>query len=439
MLKHKVLIVEDVEIIADYLEESLTDLGYEVVDKCTRGEDAIEAYKEHEPDILFVEIILQGEMTGVDVVHKVREEGNPMVIYSTSNLAEDVLEDVKKTRPSGFLKKPFDTEQLKATTKIAHHKYLEERKRLEELLNKNNIQHMNIKELSETNAHLVAATWRERDLKKQLRESLEELEKTKQVIELQNRRISDSINYAKRIQQAIIPQQKEIENILDDHFTVYRPKDVVSGDFPWVYKKGDYIYFGAVDCTGHGVPGAMLSLIGHLLLNGIVNVENEVKTPAQVLIELHHKIVKTLKQDVEGNNASDGMDIALCRINTKEKEVMYSGAHRPLYHMSGGVVNQYKGDRFPIGGVQYKGQNNFTDTVLSVEEKDSIYFFSDGMPDQFGGEEKRKFGAKRIRKIIEDNDGKSMSEMKAVFESYLDKWMLEERQLDDILMIGVQF
>lgn len=437
--KHKILIVEDMKVLADYMNELLLDFGYDVVGVCTKGEDVLEVYKKLQPDVIIVDITLEGEMTGIDVVNEVRSIANPTVIYSTSSMSDEVFEQAKKTKPDGFLKKPFDGEQLKATTGVAIHRFQERNKEMTALKDANSMQSMNIKELSETNAHLVVATWRERELKKQLKESLEELEASKRIIEQQNKRIVDSINYAKRIQQAIIPNSIEISADLPNHFMIYHPKDVVSGDFPWVFKKDDYVYFGVVDCTGHGVPGAMLSMIGYLLLDGIVSSSLTAPTPSIVLKELHTQIVKTLKQDVEGNNASDGMDIALCRINTVSSEVTYSGAHRPLYHLAAGGIKEYKGARFPIGGVQYKSEYLYEDVQFVAGDEEAIYFFSDGLPDQFGGEQNRKFGSKRIRNLILENKEKSMTEIGVLFDQQLTNWRGGQKQLDDILMVGVKF
>ena len=437
MSKHKILIIEEVKVLADEMSQLLVQFGYDVVGICAKGEEALTVYKTTQPDIIVVDVALEGQMTGIHVVNQIREIANPLVIYSTSNMPDDVFEEVKKTKPDGFLKKPFNAEQLKATIGIAIHRFHEKNKEMSALKDMNSMQSMNIKELSETNAHLIVATWRERELKQQLKESLEELEASKKIIEKQNKRIVDSINYAKRIQQAIIPNSADVSINLANHFMIYRPKDVVSGDFPWVLKSGEYIYFGAVDCTGHGVPGAMLSMIGYLLLDSIVG--SKELTPGEILKELHSQIVKTLKQDVEGNNASDGMDIALCRINTNNNEVMYSGAHRPLYHLVNGEINEYKGNRFPIGGVQYKSEYIYNDVQFTANPNDAIYFFSDGLPDQFGGENNRKFGSKRIRDLIECHSGKSMDKMKNIFDEELDLWMGEQKQLDDILMIGVKF
>ena len=396
-------------------------------------------YETLSPDILFVDIILADNMNGVDVVKQVRTFGDPMIIYTTATMSGDLLNEAKLTKPDAFLQKPFDEKQVKVTTEFALHAYVEGRKKIQELKKISDQQIQSIKELSETNAHLIAATWRERELKKQLADSVEELQNSKNIIEKQNKRISESINYAKRLQQAIIPSEKDLKGVIDQSFMVYRPKDVVSGDFPWYCIKGDYLYVGAVDCTGHGVPGAMLSMIGYLLLNGIIESEKEGVLPSNVLMKLHKQVVKTLKQDVEGNNASDGMDIGLCRINTKTNEVAYSGAHRPLFYLSSDGMQQFKGDRYPIGGVQYKGKNTFTDTVLEMNQGESIYFFSDGLPDQFGGPDIRKYGSKRIQNLIVDNKDLEFNQLKSLFENSVDDWMKDEKQLDDMLLIGMKF
>ena len=253
-------------------------------------------------------------------------------------------------------------------------------------------------------------------------------------VKSKNKDISDSINYAKRIQQALIPKQKVVNEHLSNSFMFYEPKDVVSGDFPWFYKKGDYAYLAAVDCTGHGVPGAMMSVIGHLLLNDIINNDGFL-TPSEVLNKLHSAVVETLKQDSE-DGIADGMDLAMCRIDLKTNEVLYSGAHRPLYLLRNKEIEQFKGDKYPIGGVQYNGKNSFSDHKINPKEGESIFFFSDGLPDQFNVED-RKFGPKRIRNIISEMD--NFEEMENKFRSSYFDWKGDVSQTDDILLIGIKF
>jgi PAS domain S-box-containing protein len=264
----------------------------------------------------------------------------------------------------------------------------------------------------------------------------------RKVIELEiqnkNKKINDSINYAKRIQNAILPDNAIINKALADSFILYKPKDVVSGDFPWYVKVGDDIYIAAVDCTGHGVPGALLSLIGYFLLNDIVR-SRKVTDPGIILDQLDEGVTTTLRQDQDDSKTKDGMDIALCKINTDKRTVEYAGAHRSLYVMREGEMEEIKGNKFAIGGGIYKNQTNFTNTKLSLGKGDSFYFCSDGFPDQFGGPEDRKFGPKRLRTIINEVYDKSMKDAHARFDHDWESWKGEEKQTDDVLLIGIKF
>ncbi|MFN3839445.1 MAG: PAS domain S-box protein [Cyclobacteriaceae bacterium] len=256
-------------------------------------------------------------------------------------------------------------------------------------------------------------------------------------IQAKNKKITESINYAKRIQTAILPNTRLINRFLPDSFILYKPRDVVSGDFPWFMQVKDDIYIAAVDCTGHGVPGALLSLIGYFLLNDIVR-SRKITDPGVILDLLDEGVTKTLRQD-EDASTKDGMDIALCKINMHTREVEYAGAHRPLYIMKSGLMEEVKGNKFPIGGGIFKNQTNFTNTKIKLEKGDSIYFSSDGFPDQFGGPEGRKFGPKKTREIIERVHTRSMREAAAVFDAEWEAWRGDTRQTDDVLLIGIKF
>ncbi|MBA4058490.1 MAG: pas/pac sensor protein, partial [Marivirga sp.] len=193
----------------------------------------------------------------------------------------------------------------------------------------------------------------------------------------------------------------------------------------------------AVDCTGHGVPGALLSLIGYFLLNDIVR-SRKITEPGKILDLLDEGVTTTLRQD-EDATTKDGMDIALCKINTTNREVEYAGAHRPLYIMKNGMMDEVKGNKFPIGGGIFKNQTNFTNTKIKLEQGDSIYFSSDGFPDQFGGLEGRKFGPKKVREIIEKVHTLGMPEAMAIFDEQWEGWRGETKQTDDVLLIGIKF
>lgn len=293
-------------------------------------------------------------------------------------------------------------------------------------------------ELELTNNHLIAATWRERELKKKLTSTIGELNKTQLIVETQNKRITESITYARRIQQAITPSEEEIKSVLPESFMLYLPKDLISGDFPWLYKSGDYLYVAAVDCTGHGVPGAMMSMIGNLLLADIVNTE-DVMLPSRILSRLHHAVVATLKQDIPNGNSNDGMDVALCRINLQTREVMYSGAHRPLFLYRDNLVEAHPGDKFPIGGTHYKGKNTYTDKKIEYRKGDVMFMFTDGYPDQSGGKEGKKLMIRNFKQLLETTPMNDMAEVKTkLHEFYLD-WKGNTKQVDDILIIGIKF
>ena len=255
-----------------------------------------------------------------------------------------------------------------------------------------------------------------------------------------NQKINDSINYAKRIQNAILPDNGVLKEYFNDSFIFYKPKDVVSGDFPWLFEKDDVVYVAAVDCTGHGVPGALLSFIGYFILQNIVDHERELNA-AQVCDELHYGVRKTLRQDKDGANARDGMDIALCKYNKKTKVLEYAGAHRPLYLLRNDELEIFKGDRKAIGGIPHKNkvEKDFTNYVIDIKKDDKIFFFSDGLPDQIGGERKKKYQAKRMRELIIDNSNFTMSDYSDKFVNDFEEYQGENKQIDDVLLIGIGF
>lgn len=266
-----------------------------------------------------------------------------------------------------------------------------------------------------------------------------ERKKAELEIQAKNKKITESINYAQRIQVAILPDQQRVKQIFPNYFMLYRPRDVVSGDFPWFVENGEDIYIAAVDCTGHGVPGAMLSLIGYFLLNDIVK-SQKISQPGLILDLLDSGVTKTLKQDMEGNEMKDGMDICLCKINTRTNQIEYAGAHRPLYQLRNGEILEYKGDKFPIGGGIFKNQTNFTNHQVEVRKGDSFFFCSDGFPDQFGGPENRKIGPARIKATITENaEVKEFNKMYDIFDDLFVSWKGNYKQMDDVLLIGLKF
>jgi len=267
-----------------------------------------------------------------------------------------------------------------------------------------------------------------------------ELKKIEQEIKEKNTKITDSINYAFRLQNAILPSQKYIKQYFPDSFMLYMPRDIVSGDFPWFFKKNDDLYIAAIDCTGHGVPGAMLSLVGYFILNQVLS-QPIVLSPGEILNQLHKGVQTTLRQDMDGASARDGMDVALCKINMKQMKMEYSGAHRPLYFVRGTELEEYKGTRSAIGGIPKDGkpEPTFENYVIDINKNDSIFFFSDGLPDQFGGPEGKKYFPKRIREKILENIDTPMSNYFNVFKNDYQVWLGDGTPIDDVLIIGIRF
>jgi PAS domain S-box-containing protein len=267
-----------------------------------------------------------------------------------------------------------------------------------------------------------------------------EAKKIEKEIQIKNKNINDSINYAERIQSSLLPDIENIRQSLPRSFIYYKPRDIVSGDFPWFYKKDDDIYFAAVDCTGHGVPGALLSFIAFFLLNNIADRKPEL-TPAEICNALHLNVRRTLKQDSENPDSRDGMDIAICKINLEKKEIQFAGAHRPLLFLSEGELVEFKGDRRSIGGVTIgkKIEEEFVNNIFSFKKSDKIFFFTDGITDQLGGPSGRKYTTNRIREKILEHPGFTMEQYQNLFEEDFDKWKEGFKQLDDVLMIGIEF
>lgn len=266
-----------------------------------------------------------------------------------------------------------------------------------------------------------------------------ELKLIEQEIKEKNKKISDSINYAQRIQTSILPDTRVLQHYFPRSFIFYRPKDIVSGDFPWFFVKDDVYYIAAVDCTGHGVPGALLSFIGYFLLNNIVNIDKN-QSAAEILETLHQLVRTTLRQDQDGANGRDGMDLALCKIDSKKGELQYAGAHRPLYYLRDGELIEYAGSRKAIGGIPLakKIEKEFENHVINYRKGDKFFIFSDGLPDQLGGPEGKKYQAKRIRESLTENSNQTMAHFARFFSQDFHEWIGNEKQVDDVLLIGIE-
>jgi serine phosphatase RsbU (regulator of sigma subunit) len=253
-----------------------------------------------------------------------------------------------------------------------------------------------------------------------------------------NQDILDSINYARRIQEAILPERRHIFDHLEDAFILYLPKDIVSGDFYWFAKKGSKKIIAAVDCTGHGVPGAFMSMIGNNLLNQIV-MENGETDPGRILELLNKGVQRALKQGEGQQDTNDGMDVAMCVIDSDTDELHFAGAYRPLFMVNANEIAKTSGDKYPIGGAHMQLDRTFHTQTQKISKGDCFYIFSDGYPDQFGGPKGKKFMGKRFQQLILDVCELPMQEQKTHFEEALRAWAADYGQVDDILVIGVRY
>ncbi|MCK4662907.1 MAG: tetratricopeptide repeat protein [Bacteroidales bacterium] len=264
-----------------------------------------------------------------------------------------------------------------------------------------------------------------------------ELKSAYDEIEEKNKSILASINYAKHIQDAILPRKQLIDTILPNSFLLFMPKDIVSGDFYWVLHFNEKVFFAAVDCTGHGVPGAMLSMIGTNILNQAVR-EKGIEEPGKILEFLSLSISVSLHQTKNESGSKDGMDIAICVYDTKKMLIEYAGAYNPIYHISDGELFEIKGDKIAIGGELKDDKRKYSNHKISVKPTDVIYIFSDGYADQFGGPDDRKFKYKPLKELLLKIHTKEADEQKFILEKTFINWKGENEQIDDVILIGVK-
>jgi serine phosphatase RsbU (regulator of sigma subunit) len=283
----------------------------------------------------------------------------------------------------------------------------------------------------------------ERVLEQKVIERTEEVVRQKREIESKNeeleilyKQVTDSIHYAKRIQDAILPSNSNVKRMLPDSFILFKPKDIVSGDFYWIEEKSGLVYFAAVDCTGHGVPGAFMSLVGHNILKEIIK-NSSVLRPGEILDQMREGVMGTLRADDSGKQAKDGMDMTLCAINYDTLELQYAAAFNPLYIIRNGELVIHPANKFPIGS--FVGEKvNFDNHTIQLQKGDQIFIFSDGYADQFGGPSGKKFMVGNFRKLLTQIAHMDSASQKAYLDETLLKWQGGQEQVDDVLVIGVK-
>lgn len=265
-------------------------------------------------------------------------------------------------------------------------------------------------------------------------DDITELEKQKQALNEKNEQIYSSIRYAKRIQEALLPGNYELSNILKEYFLFYQPRDIIGGDFYWAAQVEGKTILAAGDCTGHGIPGALLTILGITSLNEIVKA-GKTTNPAKILNRLRNQIISELS-NYEYQDFQDGIDISVCSLDTKNDILHFAGANNSILYIHNDNLEEIKGDRMPVG--RYRKMDDFSLQEINYKKGDLIYLFSDGYPDQFGGENNKKLGKKRFKNLIQRISSREMSIQKESIRDTFHNWKDKTEQVDDIIVLGLK-
>lgn len=376
----------------------------------TSGQEGLEIMEKHPVNLVITDQRMP-KMTGIEFLEKIipkYPECIRMVLTGYSDV-EAIIQAINKGRVYRYITKPWGKDDLRIT--------------IEQALETFNLKQQNRKlfqDIQEANLTLE-------------KKVIERTEK----IESQRREITDSIQYASRIQSALLPPKEELDMLLPSYFILSKPRNIVSGDYYWLAHKKNKVVVAVADCTGHGVPGAFMSILGLAYLNEILNQTASLRAN-EILNQLRRQIIKSLHQTGKTDEARDGMEIALCVVDFKQKKLQYSGAFRPLYLIRENVLRELKGDNMPIG--LYDDQESaFRNEELMFKENDIIYMFSDGYVDQLGGPNRKTFKSRKFKQLLIDIHQKPLAEQKRVLEEEYEKWRRNIEQIDDITVMGIRF
>ena len=306
----------------------------------------------------------------------------------------------------------------------------------EQLLADNNAQQL---KKIEFNFQLKAITSETEETKRkntQLTKAFNKIEQQRNEIEYKNIAITDSIHYAKRIQLAIIPSENKVKSLLNNSFVFYQPKDIVSGDFYWTEKIGAKTFFAVIDCTGHGVPGAFVSLTAFNLLNKVV-LEKQISQPSEILTQLDELLIRLFKKS--DKNIRDGFDMGLCCWNSEDNTLNFSGANHSLFRIINNELQEIKGTKASIGYSLYETKHVFKNHAFRLTNGESVYLCSDGLPDQFGGEKGKKLKWKGFKSWLTEIQSTPMNKQKNKIHQLFKNWKKDQEQIDDVCMLGVKF
>jgi len=401
----RLLIVDDNPMNIKVLTETLAHKNYDILTANT-GERGLMVAERGQPQLILLDINLPG-INGFEACEKLKENPKtshiPVIFLSA---LDDTESKVRGFEVGGidYVTKPFQREEVLA--------------RVETQLR-----------IAELNATLEMKNF-------ELQEYIEELKAIQNQLSYTNQLMLDSISYAQRIQRSVLPPQGKLQQYFPESFIFFRPKDIVSGDFYQIFAKDEKVMVISGDCTGHGVPGALMTMLGLSALDKLIE-ERSIESPNQILDLLNTEVQRILKQGEEGYNAQDGMDVVVACFNKNTNELHFASALRPVLIIKNGEEVLISGDRASIGGFHYKHQP-FTLQTIQLEPGDTVYLFSDGYPDQFGGEKSKKYQFKRFKQLIQSLSVQKMSKQFELISEEFDTWRGSNEQTDDVLVIGIK-
>lgn len=439
----KILLVDDEPFIEDMMKQKFRvairngDISFEYV---SSGLDAIEKLKNDSSfDLVLTDINMPG-MDGLALLEKIKE--HDFLVKTIVVSAYSDLENIRIAMNRGafdFITKPVDLIDLEKTIEKTIHEIklikegYEASKKLEQaLIEKALAQQEALDNLIEKEKFILQQN---EILETQVKERTAQLQHQKEIVEDKNKEILDSIHYASHLQNAILPQLHVLEECFSEHFVLYQPKDIVSGDFYWIEKIADGILVAVADCTGHGVAGALMSMLGVSLLNQIVN-ENGVTEPAKILDNLHEAVARSLQQTQ--NNSNQGMDIAICNFNFSNKTIDYAGANRPFVFLQNNEVKAITADKAPVGGTQFERIKGYTNHTIPFDGVSTVYLYTDGYADQFGGPNSKKIMTGKLKELFIHKKDTNLKKQLQFLKDFFNSWKGNMEQVDDVLVMGLK-
>lgn len=413
--KFKILLVDDNLINLKVLSATLHDLDYKLL-LAENGEKALRVARKALPDLILLDINIPG-LTGFQVCEILMGDPQtkhiPVIFLSALDDSESKVEGLR-IGAVDYITKPFSKEEVIVRVKL----HIEKAKLTRELQAKN-------EQVEKANQKLKDALSQLKFYATQLNEIHTEM--------------TDSVTYARRIQMATLPKESELKKYVSDAFIFFQPKDIVSGDFYFFLKKKHLLYLVVADCTGHGIPGAFLAMVGVHSLLYFMETSDSLITASNLLYELDAQINSLAYSEEEGQKFNDGMDVAIAVLDTEKSTVNFAGANRPLVHLRGTEIEVIDGNKFPIGNEDSYSHKTFEDHFLELEKGDRLFMFSDGFQDQFGGEDNKKFMRRKLHNLFINTHDRRMRAQKDIIRNVFESWKGMTEQTDDVVIVGVEF